>query len=73
MDAYSDNPQAIGDYVWLTAEGSDRRSRGARIGALRQSYESEHGVLLKMLTFSYSETYGFQTQTRIRYKILRNA
>lgn len=81
MSAYDDNPDVVGDYVWIKAERAEsdrergtqggRRVRAGQITAHKRAYEREHGVTLTRLTQNYSETYGFMSQTSIRYKIDR--
>jgi hypothetical protein len=72
VTAYNDNPQAIGDYVWINADDTaGRRSRAAQINAARKAYQAEHGVTLTLIAQSYSETPGFLARSAFRYRINR--
>jgi hypothetical protein len=72
MTAYDDNPEARGDWVWVTADDStDRRSRASQVTAHRRRYEKAHGVRLEFITKHYSETPGFLSRSAFRYRILR--
>lgn len=79
MPAYDDNPDVIGDYMWIKAEncagrnGPDRRGRASAVNAAKRAYEREHGVTLALLCKSYSETHGFLHQSAFRYRIIRPA
>jgi hypothetical protein len=74
MAAYDDNPQAVGDYVWISADDTTgRRSRAAQISAARKAYREAHGVTLTLIAQSYSETPGFLSRSAFRYRINRPA
>lgn len=70
--ADNDNPNAIGDYVWIKADSSgNRRSRAAEIGAEKRAYQKEHGVTLEFITMNRDEAPGFLSRTAVRYRITR--
>jgi hypothetical protein len=69
--AYNDNPDAVGDYVTIKADGDNRHSRAARIVSGAKRYEAQHKVSLSLIHKSYSETHGFLSQSSFRYRINR--
>jgi hypothetical protein len=72
MTAYDDNPGVIGRYVTITADDSaGRRSRASQCSAGKRRYEREHKVTLILSSKSYSETYGFLSQSAFKYEIIR--
>lgn len=73
MTAYNDNPNAIGDFVMIKANGDGRRSRAARIMAEVRRYQEEHKVTLALLGKTYSETHGFLSQSGFNYRIERTS
>ena len=72
MDTYDDNPDAIGDYVWITCDSAHgRRTRAGSISFAKRAYERAHGVTLTLIHKSYSETFGFLSRSSFRYSITR--
>jgi hypothetical protein len=64
--SYQDNRRVI-----IRADGSsDRRSRGARVGAAKRAWEAANPRLGKLTRYcvSYSETYGFLSRTEVAYR-----
>lgn len=72
MIAYTDNPDARGNYVTVKADTTTgRRSRAGAITAAARAYAREHGVKLTLVSKSYDEANGFLSRSAFRYRITR--
>lgn len=69
MPAYT---ETVADDVYIRADDTTgRRSRASQITARKLSYQRERGVILTLVSKSYSETFGFLSRSEFRYRVSR--